>query len=112
MGVSGMPVANTPTCLSQVDPHRVESDNSDFFRGRRPADRNPTAYNCYFSEGTHVHSVDLNVQRCRVAPNISQDRPPSKSWVAGRHRHGPVRPDPTERTPDRPPKFPGHKPCP
>ena len=52
-GVSGMSVANTPTCLSQVDPHRVESDNSDFFRGRRPADRNPTGCNCYL-ERRHI----------------------------------------------------------
>ena len=45
-GVSGMPVTNTPTS-SQIDPHRVESDNSDFYRGRRPTNLNPTACNCY-----------------------------------------------------------------
>ena len=45
-GVSGMPVTNTPTS-SQIDPHRVESDSSDFYRGRRPTNLNPTACNCY-----------------------------------------------------------------
>ena len=75
-GVSGMPVTNTPTCSSRIDPHRVESDSSDFFRGRGPAGRNPTASIARWREGKLPHSVDLNAQRYWMAPNISQDRPP------------------------------------
>ena len=110
--MSGMPVTNTPTCSSRIDPHRVESDSSDFFRGRGPAGRNPTASIARWREGpspdggkgTFPHSVDLNAQWY---------------WNGTKHQSGssatgirgvlantdPVRHDPTERTP----KLPDHK---
>ena len=65
--MSGMPVTNTPTCSSRIDPHRVESDSSDFFRGRGPAGRNPTDSIARWREGKLPHSVDLNAQRYWMA---------------------------------------------